>query len=357
MPPHLLDLRLGDQVGRQDAGRVARVDAGVLDVLHHAADHAARAVGDRVHVRLERILEEAVDQHRMLGRHPRRAAEVAPQRGVVVDDLHRAPAEHVGRPHQDRISDAGRHGHRLLHRERHAARRLRHAQLAGDRLEPAAVLRQVDRLGRRAEDPHALALEPPRQPERRLPAELHHHAERLLDVHDLEHVLERERLEVEGVRDVEVGGDRLGVRVDHHRPVAQLAERHRRAHAAVVELDALPDPVGPAAEDHDGPLTARAAPRSPRRTTSRGRAWRTGTRRRRCPRSCTPGGCPARCRSRRISASVTPRRSASWRSEKPSRFILRRTSSPRRSRRSLALARATPLRSRHPCSASSSSAS
>ena len=77
VPPHLLDLLLGDQVGRQHAGRVARVDARVLDVLHDAADDAARAVGDGVDVGLEGVLEEAVDQHRMLGRHPRRAGEVA----------------------------------------------------------------------------------------------------------------------------------------------------------------------------------------------------------------------------------------------------------------------------------------
>ena len=68
-------------------------------------------------------------------------------------------------------------------------------------------------------------------------------------MHDLEHVLERERLEVQLVRDVEVGRDGLGVGVDHDRLVSLLAERQRGAHAAVVELDALPDPVGPAAED------------------------------------------------------------------------------------------------------------
>ena len=239
---------------------------GVLDVLHDAADDAPGAVGDRVHVGLEGVLEEAVDQHRVLRRHPRRPREVAPERGVVVDDLHRPAAEHVGRPDQHRIAHAGGHRDRLLHRERHAARRLRHAQLAGDapRTGPRSSARsiasgEVPRIGTPS------ALEPARQPERRLPAELHHHAERLLHVHDLEHVLQRERLEVERVGDVEVGGDRLGIGVHHHGAVAQLAERHRRADAAVVELDALPDPVGPAAQDDDGPVAARAAPRSPRR--------------------------------------------------------------------------------------------
>ena len=52
--------------------------AGVLDVLHHAADHAAPAVGDRVHVSLERVLEKRIDQDRVLGSHPRRPLKEVP---------------------------------------------------------------------------------------------------------------------------------------------------------------------------------------------------------------------------------------------------------------------------------------
>ena len=96
-----------------------------------------------------------------------------------------------------------------------------------------------------------LRLEVARELERRLPAELHDHAPRLLDVHDLEHVLERERLEVQAVRRVVVGRHRLRVAVDHDRLEAVLAQRHRRVHAAVVELDALPDAVRAAAQHHD----------------------------------------------------------------------------------------------------------
>ena len=113
--------------------------------------------------------------------------------------------------------------------------------------ERAAVLGQVDRLGLGAEDRHAGVLEPLRQAERGLPAERADHAgDRaglLLGVHDLEHVLERQRLEVEPVGGVVVGRDRLRVAVDHDGLVAGLAQRHHRVHARVVELDALADPV------------------------------------------------------------------------------------------------------------------
>ena len=77
-------------------------------------------------------------------------------------------------------------------------------------------------------------LEPLREPERRLAAELADdagdRAGLLLGVHDLEHVLERQRLEVEPVGGVVVGRDGLRVAVDHHRLVAGLATaRARRA--------------------------------------------------------------------------------------------------------------------------------
>ncbi len=99
--------------------------------------------------------------------------------------------------------------------------------------------------------------------ERSLATELADHScdrsDRLLGVDDLEHVLEGERLEVEPVGGVVVGGDGLGVAVDHDRLEAgaalALAQRHRGVDAGVVELDALPDAVGPGAEDdHRRPL-------------------------------------------------------------------------------------------------------
>ena len=71
------------------------MDAGILDVLHHAADHDLVAVDDRVDVGLERVFEEPVDQHRTLLRHPHRAREVLAQRRLVVHDLHGAPTEHI----------------------------------------------------------------------------------------------------------------------------------------------------------------------------------------------------------------------------------------------------------------------
>ena len=96
--------------------------------------------------------------------------------------------------------------------------------------------------------------------QRRLAAELDDHAFGLFAIVDLEHVLERERLEVEPVGGVVVGRNGLGVGVHHDRLEPVLAQREGGVHAAVIELDPLPDAVRPAAEDHD--LRLPFAPRS-----------------------------------------------------------------------------------------------
>src|SRR5439155_5235844 len=93
--------------------------------------------------------------------------------------------------------------------------------------------------------------------ERRLPAELDDDASGPLALEHREHGLRVERLEVEAVGRVVVRRDRLRVAVDHDGLVPQRAEALRRVYAAVVELDALPDPVRARSEDDDGPARLR----------------------------------------------------------------------------------------------------
>ena len=209
--------------------------AGLLDVLHDAADdHLAGAVADGVDVDLGGVLEEAVDEHRALGGQAALAAEAAEagqlvhrpgQRLVVVDDLHGPAAEHVGRAHQHRVADLRDDGLGLLERGGGAAGRLRDLEPGAQRVPALAVLGQVDRLGRRAE--HEPLGQQAGELERGLAAEAHDHAHEvaggLLGLDHVEHVLERERLEVEAVGGVVVGRHGLGVAVDHHRLEAGVA--------------------------------------------------------------------------------------------------------------------------------------
>ncbi len=91
--------------------------------------------------------------------------------------------------------------------------------------------------------------------ERRLAAELHDHAGQraffLFLGDDLQHVFQGQRLEIEPVGGVIVGGDGLGIAVDHDGLIALLRQREGGVAAAIVELDALADAVGAAAQDDD----------------------------------------------------------------------------------------------------------
>ena len=129
--------------------------------------------------------------------------------------------------------------------------------------ERGPVLGQVDGLRAGADDRHPGLLQPIGQAQRGLPAQLHDDADDagtvrarlLLGVIDLENILEGQRFEVEPIGGVVVGGHRLGIAVDHHRLEPGLTQRRRGVHAAVVELDPLPDAIGTRAEnEHLRPL-------------------------------------------------------------------------------------------------------
>ena len=129
------------------------------------------------------------------------------------------------------------------------------AELGDEGGEALAVLGEVDGVGRGAEDRDAGIVEGGGDLEGSLAAELDDDAvERaclLLDAEDLHDVLKGEGLEIEAVGGVVIGGDRLRVAVDHDGLVAGIAEREAGVAAAIVELDALADAVGTAAEDDD----------------------------------------------------------------------------------------------------------
>ncbi len=99
------------------------------------------------------------------------------------------------------------------------------------------------------------------QLDRRLAAEGDHHADGLFHPDDIPHVLRAERLEVQPVGGVVVGGDGLGVVIDDDHVIAHLPQRPDTMDAAVIEFNALSDADRPRAEHHDDvPAAAAEAP-------------------------------------------------------------------------------------------------
>jgi len=190
---------------------------GLLDVLHHAGDHhLSGGVADRVHVDLDRVFEEPVDEDGPLGRQPPFPAEGTEPRellhgpgqpGVVVHDLHGPPSEHVARADESRVADALHHPPRFVEGGGGPPGGLGDLELRAEGRPPLAVLGQVDRRGGRAED------EPGGQTagelQRRLPTEAHDHPLQgpghALGLDHVEHVLVGDGLEVQPGAGVVVG--------------------------------------------------------------------------------------------------------------------------------------------------------
>src|SRR5262249_31276257 len=107
--------------GREGAGRVAGVDAGLLDVLHDAADDgfagalvgglggfAGDEVGDDGDVELGGVAQEAVDEDGgsvELGDLDR-VVDVVGEGGLVGADFHAAAAQDIAGADEDRVADA-----------------------------------------------------------------------------------------------------------------------------------------------------------------------------------------------------------------------------------------------------------
>ena len=239
--------RKGDR--RQHAGAVSGMDPRLLDMLHDPGDDGRLSVADRVHVHLDRVLKELIDQDGVAGGDLQRPDHELPETLRIVNDLHRTPAEDIGRPNQDGVADPLGHPDRLRRVHRRVVVGLAELETVHDLLKTLTVLGAVDRVGGGPENRRPRRLQTAREVQRGLAAELDDDTHRFLRLQDVENVLQRHRLEEELVGGVVVGAHGLRVRVDHDALVPLLAKSEGGVDAAVVELDPLADPVRPPADD------------------------------------------------------------------------------------------------------------
>ena len=249
----------GQGVGRQHHRGVTRMDTGELDVLEDATDDDGALfgigevahVGDAVDIDLGGVLQELVHQHGALGGCFHGELHVMSQLGVGVDNLHGAATEDEAGANQHWISQAMTGLQGFLGVGGQSVGGLRDLQLVQHGREELAVLGDLDALGRCADDVDAVFLEAEGEVQRGLTAELRNGPGAAFPLVDVEDVLEGEGFEEEFVAGVVIGGDGLGVGVDHQGLEAVFLEGEGGVHAAVVELDALTDAVGAATQDHD----------------------------------------------------------------------------------------------------------
>ncbi len=118
--------------------------ARLLNVLHNAANQHHFAVADSVNVHLYRVVKEAVQQYRRVVRDADRRHKVATQVSLVIDNLHRPAAQHVGGAHHQRVANLFRLLNRLLDSGHGGVGRLLQLQTVYRLLEALAVFGAVD---------------------------------------------------------------------------------------------------------------------------------------------------------------------------------------------------------------------
>ncbi len=117
-------------------------------MLEDARNQDVVAIEDGVDLDFESA-QILVDQQRRVVEDRRRGFGVFGELRLVMDDLHRAAAEHERRPHQHRKAELARDGARLAEAARGLALRPRDAETRERGVELLAVLGHVERSGGR----------------------------------------------------------------------------------------------------------------------------------------------------------------------------------------------------------------
>ena len=225
--------------------------AGALHLLHDAGDQEVFAVADGVHLALG-THDVLIQQHRVIH------VNVLGDNAHVLDDIrlvvghdHVLTAQHIGGTHQHRQTDLLGSGQSLVQIEHGAARSAGDVAALQQLVKALAVLGLVDGVRRGAQNGQTDLVHVLSQLDGGLSAELHHAGIRLFGGNDIVHALRVQRVEIQAVAGIKVGGNGLGVVVDQNGLAAVLFQRPYAVHRAVVELDALTDADGAGAKDQN----------------------------------------------------------------------------------------------------------
>jgi hypothetical protein len=202
------------------------MDAGGFDVFHDAGDVDALAVGDGVDIDFDGFFQIFINQDGLAVAFADGDFDEVVELVGVVDDFHGSAAEDEAGADDDGETEAFGDFAGFGGVGGHAVGGLAEAELFDHGGELGAVFGPGDAVGAGAEHDDALFLESVGQVQRRLAAELDDDAVGAFAADDGEDVLKRERLEIEAVGGIVVGGDGFGVAVDHDRFVAAVLGGH-----------------------------------------------------------------------------------------------------------------------------------
>ena len=160
---HVFHHRIGQGIGRQRTSAVAGMNASLFNMFHDTGDMHIITVAQGIDVHFNRVTQIVIDQHGALAGYNHGGCDVTAQFRLVMDDFHRATAQDIGRADHDRIPDASGNGDCLISRGRDPIGWLAQVQILQQALEPFPVFRQINCIGRCAQDGNARLFKRPGQ--------------------------------------------------------------------------------------------------------------------------------------------------------------------------------------------------
>ena len=224
---YLLDLpdRLDIELLRRELdGCVAGVDARILNVFAYGGHQYAAAVSDCIELYLLATRHELADDHGMLGRDLDSPRQHLQEPVAVMAYAHGRTGKDIGRPHQHGEADFHYEAVDFVQGGEFLPAGLVNAERIHYGRELVPVLRPVDVCGGSAEYVHAAFGELDGEVVGNLSSHGYDHSLRSLQGNDVHYPFERQLVEVEPVAHVVVGGNGLGIVVDHDAPPALPAD-------------------------------------------------------------------------------------------------------------------------------------
>ena len=210
--------------GRQHTGAVPAVNPRLFDMLHNPTDKGRLSVRDGVHIDFNRMVQEAVNQHRLAGRHLHSFSDIELEVGLVVYDFHSPAPQDKRRPHHYRITDGSGHLYGLFLIGGNAVLRLANVQFFQKRLKALPILCAIYAVRARSKDGDPRLCQGNGKIERGLPSKLNNDPFRPLLPHNIQHIFPSQGLEIKLIRGVVIRAHRLRIAIDHNAFNAQLPE-------------------------------------------------------------------------------------------------------------------------------------
>jgi len=194
---------IADRRCRIDGNTVSRMDTGSLDMLHDTRNQDVRSITHSVDLDLL-ALQIFINKDRVILCNPVDDADEFLDLVIVKCNLHALSAEYIGRAHKHRIAQTVRHFLRFLRGKYRSACCSQNFGLLENLIEKLTILRSVDVLRLGSEDLHTHLHQALGQLDRSLSTKLHHRTVRLLKFYDGFHILRRQWLKVQLIRNIKV---------------------------------------------------------------------------------------------------------------------------------------------------------